>query len=400
MKKILIAWELGAGLGHVSRVAALARTLASNCLNVHVALRDLSDSSLTVWPSDMCLHQAPVCFRVPTQFSHPATYAEVLYTNGYHNPRVLDGLTAGWTTMLELIDPDLVIVDHAPTAILATKIMGIPCARLGTGFFAPPACSPYPNFRSWQTFDAKRALAVEQYVLSAINAVLATVPLRFETVHAALQPELDAVCSWPELDHYAQHRQQNSVHYMGHETSVSLSGATPTWPGVRTKRVLAYLKHDYAALAEVLQGLEQQTQSEVQAYVAGFTPEQAAQWSCAHLRIYTQPLALEQMLNGCAGVLCHAGSGTVALCLEAGIPVFLLPYTAEQFMYAHLCVQNHFGFMQSDLEARQCFLAHFTMFLTSYDLVPAIQAAKQRNRILSTDAIEGMVDECITRWQL
>lgn len=376
------------------RAAALARTFAEHDVGVIVVLRDLADCSLAIWPNDIRLLQAPVSFRTPPQFTKPSTYAELLYTNGYHDPRLLDGLTAGWTTLLDMLEPDLIVVDHAPTAILAAKLMDIRSVRLGTGFFAPPPIQPFPSYRTWQTVDAERAQAVERYVLAAINAVVNAANLQFGSVFDALQPDVDLISSWPELDHYGAHRRNATVQYIGNEVTVSAGGVVKPWPLVSGKRILAYLKNDYSALADVIRGLQNGAEH-VQAYISGLNAEQAMTWSNERLTISNQPFDLHDMLKHCDGMICHAGSGTVALCLEHNVPVFLLPYTAEQFLYAQCVAQCGFGVMQSDLDARTHFHTKFPAFLAQDQFARCIEAAKTKNQHLPSDAITYAVVRCI-----
>ncbi|MES2091320.1 MAG: hypothetical protein V4532_15270, partial [Pseudomonadota bacterium] len=53
------------------------------------------------------------------------------------------GLATGWRTMLQALDPDLLVADHAPTALLAARGLRFHCVQLES--CAPPPPEPPPH---------------------------------------------------------------------------------------------------------------------------------------------------------------------------------------------------------------------------------------------------------------
>ena len=121
MACFLLAWELGGGMGHVVPLAQVAEPLVQRGHEVHFVLRDLAVAraglgALASAPR-VRLWQAPV-WQMPYQAPQPSvSYAELLFHAGYLDAGRLQGLVQGWQSLLDAIAPDLLLADHAPTAL-------------------------------------------------------------------------------------------------------------------------------------------------------------------------------------------------------------------------------------------------------------------------------------------
>jgi hypothetical protein len=331
VKTVLVGWELGAGLGHVMRAATYARALHAAGLRVVVAMPDLFDAARLHWPKEVLIVPAPQPRRSPQGLVNPSTYAELLYGCGYHDVNQVTGLITAWFNLMDLAQADVVLADHAPSAHLAARALNVPSIRIGTGFFAPPANAETPCFRDWHATDALRTRTVERHVLAVVNAALTACGVAESTSLAdAIAPDLDLIASAPELDCYASLRPSGSVVYVGHEAIVG-QGVAPRWPsatGDGVRRIVAYLKRDYGALAAVLDQLARGHCSV--AFVDGLTEKERAQWESANLWLAPEPLDLIEAAKASDLFVCHAGAGSAPLFLAAGKPVLMLPYNAEQ----------------------------------------------------------------------
>lgn len=330
MKTVLIAWELGGELGHLMRAAAFARQFAKQGLRVIAALDDLANAHLAQWPQGIQLLQAPRQTRPLTTFTFQASYAEILYSCGYHDSNNLISLVTAWCGLMDLTRADVVLSDHAPTAQLAARMSKIPVVRVGAGFFAPPPVSPFPPFRTWQAINHQRMVIAEAKALEAVNAVLSNANLpAARSLWSTLQPDLELITGWPELDCYAPLRPPGSAIYVGHEPAGG--GSAPDWPHAQQpgrKKIFAYLKGDYAAHAAVLQGLSQGYS--VLAYVTQFNDRLRRKFAGPNLSIVDKLVDLVEVSRSCDAAICHAGGVTTGLFLQAGKPLMLLPYQAEQ----------------------------------------------------------------------
>ncbi len=340
MANVLIAWELGGGLHHLMRARALAGAFTARGHKVYVALRDLALHQLTSWPEGTRVLQAPHAATVRL-VDRPSTYADILYMNGWHDAGALSGLVAGWSALFELIEPAVVVVDHAPTAALVARLGEVPLVRMGMGFFAPPALRPLPSFRLADGATPERQQAVEDAVLAAIHAVSIACGVRYASVADALEPGLDLLTCWPELDHYAGLRPAGSGRFVGPEHI--RTPATPVkWPAGGATRVLAYLNDGCPAFESLLQALGQADANTV-AYVGGGRARSVSSMAGGKLVQRQSLFDPGPTLAHCDVLVCHAANGLAGTALAAGKPVLMWPMTAEQQLFAHRVEQAGVG---------------------------------------------------------
>ncbi len=332
MRNILIAWELGGGLNHLVRTSALAREFSAKGFHVVVALRDLRHSAFVNWPPGTELQQAPLP-RHTMAFEASSNYTEILFSSGYHDRDVLAAMVVGWSQLVERVEPAVVVVDHAPTASLVARLADIPLARMGTGFFAPPAVSPFPPFRRADTVDRQRLQAAEVSVLAAINHVAGACGVAFKRIADAIQPDLDLLTCWPELDHYAGMRPPNAAAEFVFHERISTPAPPVQWPQRGRTRVLAYLTANYSALHEVVDVLRRSDVATV-AYILGASASTLPGGSADNFHLREALFDPKTAMPECDVFVCHAGNGTLAFAHDAGKPALMLPHTMEQAVYA------------------------------------------------------------------
>ena len=204
MANFLLGWELGGGLGHAGRLKPLAAGLQARGHGVTMWLRDLVQTERLLADLPVPRLQAPVWLHRTVGVPEPqVSLAEILLGFGYLQPHTLQPLVQGWLAALRLSRADAMLVDYAPTALVAARIAGVPAASVGMGFWLPPAQVPIPAFRDWQPIAPGRVARAEQQVLASINGVLrhyGTAPL--PALWQLFGGDLPLLCSWPEIDHY------------------------------------------------------------------------------------------------------------------------------------------------------------------------------------------------------
>jgi hypothetical protein len=94
--------------------------------------------------------QAPIWQGALLDPPHPPiSYTEILFFYGYLDASRLTAMISAWISLISLIEPDIIIADHAPTALIAARVLGIPRTTMGPGFFLPPDTAPLPSMRPW-----------------------------------------------------------------------------------------------------------------------------------------------------------------------------------------------------------------------------------------------------------
>jgi UDP:flavonoid glycosyltransferase YjiC (YdhE family) len=170
--RILLAWELGAGLGHAMNLRPLAAELAKRRYEMTLAAKDVSQVREIFATTPVTVLQAPwntdPCNRVDSIL----TFADLLWNIGFGDRQALVGHVAAWRNLFALVKPDLVVCDHSPTALLAARDAKFPVATVGTGFFCPIDETPLRLLRNVPAEMVPTVRAREQRLVETMNWVL------------------------------------------------------------------------------------------------------------------------------------------------------------------------------------------------------------------------------------
>lgn len=239
MARVLLAWELGAGYGHMAPFRVIALRLKEQG-HVPALVVKLLTNAAEYFGHDLCdVWQAPMADRplknpVKTQVS----YASILHNTGFGDPEGLAARINAWRVLLRSHRADALMCHHTPTAAVAAQVLDIPVWYIGSGFMVPPLLSPFPSFR----VDAQIPEAVlrqnETHVLGSLNRALEILGVDpFDDLQGVYRGGRPAMLTYPALDHYDVERP---------ETSLGLPdfsyGQAPVWPTGDGPRVFAYLR--------------------------------------------------------------------------------------------------------------------------------------------------------------
>lgn len=327
MARILFAWELGGGLGHLNPMLQVARALQKRGHQVFMAIKDLSKVQQVARSGDAFMwFQAPV-WLPPLRDQKPIiSYAETLFFVGFLDPAGLLGLVRGWHALFAAIQPDLLICDYAPVSLLSSRAAPFKRVTLGNGYFHPPSLSPIPSFYTGKDADNSRLIESEARVLDTANQVLKAMgqqPMQY--FHQLFDVDGCLLACWKETDHYPD-RPGNKHVYVG-LLAETVQGQQPVWPKSGGKRFFAYLNSDYVALDNVLERFSAGPSS-VLAYVPGLSEEESRRHSSDYLSFASQPVKMKAALAASDAVICHGG-GTTSMALLSGLPVLCLPKHEE-----------------------------------------------------------------------
>lgn len=321
-RRVLIAWELGANLGHVAPLLAVARGLRERGHQVVFALRNLTNADL-VAKSGFAFLPAPAAPRLRAQPVYQS-YAEMLAGECFPSAKAALVSTLAWRSIFRAARADVLLADHAPGALLAARGTPLRTVACGVPFSIPPAGRPLPRFSPQESGTAE----IESNLLARLNSALAV--LRGPALDAVSELyRADAVAiEWlPELDYFGPRPRE---YYVGPALG-DAGDAQPEWPKAAGPKLLVYLRPG-GHLASLLEAFRH-SEASMLAYVPG------ADAKSAHAVHFSDtPLKMSAVLPQCDALVCHGGSLSCAAAL-AGKPMLLFPAYVEQHLSARKAVE-------------------------------------------------------------
>ncbi|REK12424.1 MAG: hypothetical protein DWQ37_11855 [Planctomycetota bacterium] len=329
MATYLFAWELGFGLGHLVNLKPLVAGLHQRGHTVALAIRDLT-RAWTFFPHDrVTLWQAPFKNRTTQRKFPTLSFAHVLYDAGFCDPVELQGHGEAWRNLYRAVDPDVIVFDHSPTALLAARGFRAKRVTLGTGFFCPLDVSPLPTLQPWLKPDPVQLAHDEQEVLNNANAVLAawSEPPLGHLAGLYHPSDEHLLVTFAELDHYGG---RAGAHYWGAWSTGF--GKPPEWPAAPGKKIYAYLK-PFPELSALLGALHRAACPTI-VYCDGIAADVQNQFRSPTLRFENEPLDMTRVGRKCDLAILNANHGTAVQILLAGKPSLQIPIYVEQSLLA------------------------------------------------------------------
>ena len=344
MARILMAWELGGGYGHLAPLLSLARPLQAEGHTLMLAARDLSAAEVVLGGSSVPYFQAPANF-FPRQGIKLHSFGQILLHTAFNDGDELLARARAWRALYALLEPDILVCDHSPTALLAARGLPIRCVVTGNGFVIPPDVSPLPELREWNAAPSVELERDEAQALDTANTVLRALsapPL--ERLAKLFADASTALFTLKELDNYAELRR--GVAYWG--VPPGPGGAEPRWPDADGKRVFVY-GQPFKGLPEVLMGLSEAGYCSI-VYVPKLAREERGRLESPRLRFADALLDMTALSQQCDCALMTNGHGTTAAMMLAGKPVLLLPQHLEMMLIAKTVEKRGAGLTVATLD--------------------------------------------------
>jgi hypothetical protein len=251
-----------------------------------------------------------------------------------------------------MAEPDVVVFDHSPTALLGSRACAMRRFLIGSGFCIPPsapddrrpdgAAGRLPWGLLWRHpvhADAQKLLDFEDDILRRSNRVLRQWKQAPMEWLGQLYGEADVtlLTTFPELEQYPRRSTRagagGGVRYWGPVEGRD-GGAEAQWPQGQGPRVFAYLK-EFGGLGNLLAALKARGCPTV-VYFDG----KAGALSAARgpdsptLRFEPKRLDMRRVAAECDVAVLHAGQGATAALLRAGKPILQIPLVLEQRLTA------------------------------------------------------------------
>jgi len=336
LARILLCWELGGGLGHLTPLQQISKYYIQQGHEVWLASKDVAKVRRVFADLPVKLLQAPFTENsreLGVEKQAASGFADLLRRVGYHDELALTGLVQAWQTLLGLVKPDLILIDHSPTALLASRGMAVPKIAVGSGFSTPDDNSPVGLFFH-NEIAKKNALQAEEGVLRIINQVCLTqkIPTLSSLRDLFSQQEFCLTRNYSELDHYGyrSHSQRRDFVYVGSDAGTF--GELVDFPHYKGPKVFCYLKPcpELPVLLKTLQSIE----CSAIVVTAGVPKALIEAHRAKHIVFSDVPVNMQHVIERATLGVLNAGMNTTAQFLKAGIPVALLPLHVEQLLVA------------------------------------------------------------------
>jgi UDP:flavonoid glycosyltransferase YjiC (YdhE family) len=337
---IALIWELGASFGHLGSLIPVSMRLRERGHDPTLILRELRNLAHVSESRDFRVLQAPVWLaHVSGLPEPPLNYSEILLRYGYHDAHALTAQLRAWRDLLTLIRPQAVLLEHAPTAALAARLLDIPSVAVGGTFNIPPAQSPLPNMRPWHEVPEIRLSSSDELVLNTINQALENLggaPLG--GMNELFAATTNLLCTYPELDHYPS---RNGGRYIG-PLFMPQSGVALEWPASGGKRIFAYLAPSARSFSEILEILSASPHSVIM-ISPGLSDKMCAQYTRNNMILSSKPCRLETLASTCDLAITAGNNGTVSFLLSQGVPQLMFAQHLEHYLFGRRVMEMGAG---------------------------------------------------------
>lgn len=347
-RHILYVWELGENFGHMSAFVDVAKALVKQGHKVTLALQDVTRANRFFDLDAITVVQSPLVPRNPEMYKRVAavTFADLIRNFGYMEPERLANALRAWRNLYALVKPDIVIFNAAPTAQLAARGLNFKRAALDTGFAMPPQTIPLPSLRPWDKIPVQEIARREKEVLDNINAALKVLKIpQMRVLGELFLSNRELLCTFRELDHYGWIRNEKAP-YLG-ASFMADNGLDAVWPEPKSKKIkiFAYVRPKHPQFVNLVNALLAYTNAQVIMVAPGLRADVLAKLEKSHIKVYTQQVKIQPVLESAHFVIHHGGHGTAAACMLAGKPMILLPNHLEQLLVTRNMLQAGIALM-------------------------------------------------------
>jgi hypothetical protein len=325
-RKVLVGWEMGGGIGHLSRLSPIIQDLLDQGWKVVAAMRDRRAAELILKTlseradiGNFELRGAPFLVRNGGKNPSQPQYsmAEALDWAGLGDPGAVGMVLRAWEHIVSEVEPDLVICDSAPS--LGAAVRGrVPLLVIGNGWLVPPAGRriPFLPFRGAEPLAAAQA---EDRICQAFAR--ATNGRHTKSLPDLLRGDTSFVCSPALLDPYLPWRSERL--FWPPELDVTSLGDRS-----RTGPALIYLPASHPAHKSVFEA-QGRLGGPTRAWLGGASPK-----ANSNIIVEKAPIDFVQLLPSAPFVLHHGGRGTAAWALAFSTPQVILPTDLEKTLTA------------------------------------------------------------------
>lgn len=336
-KTLLLAWELGEGLGHLPAFKAIAGALKAQGVKPVFVLREMLPAAASLKSVGGEIRDAPHWAKPALPPVKSRSFADILASNGYARGDHAAMILSAWNKVIDALKPDAIICDHAPSAMLSA-FGRIPVATVGTGFTVPPVSDAW--FPPYNPVGANPEN--QHYVFDAIaEGMMRCGLVPPATITEAFRGDFRGIYSFPIVETYRSVR---------HETLLGpVEPQPPLTPLPEKPRLFVYTAADFAQIELLMRGL-MVLGPEVSTYVRGQSGARAAVLRSRGVEVFDSPPPLAEVLPRFSAVFSHAGAGFTNAALSSGRPHIVFPRHFEARSTAHGLAEAGCGIQLESLE--------------------------------------------------
>ncbi len=387
LANVLMGWEMGAGLGHVVPLLAVARRLREHGHNPIIALRDVVTPAAHLRKDGFTAIQAPV-WRPPAEpalrLGQVASFADVLVSTGFGNLDKIHAVLSAWDRLIDLVEPKLVVAEYSVGLGIAARGRA-PVVAMGTGFSMPPShLETFPVLR-----PKVKPLIRQRDLLSHINAVQrerGAPPL--PRLPAIFDAEGQFVYVLPLIDPYGNRRTQPA--------DGPMEPLPDPVPPAKEHHGFVYMGMEHPDHGTLLDGLSK-AGLPATVYLRGAQPEYLRTLERPGLHLLDAPMPFSDILPKCTLVVHYGALGTAAACLGMGRPQVVLPRYLERSLLAEALVGNGVGISVPKDSSADDMAAVLRGAAENGELAAKAQAiAADIKQAPDTDVLSRIVERCLS----
>lgn len=311
-KTVLLAWELGEGLGHLPPLKAIALALKPLGVKPVFALRETHHAGPALREVGADMYVAPHWAKPSKPPFKTGSFADILGANGYSTGEHAFGMIGAWDRLIDTVKPDLVVCEHAPSAMLSA-FGRIPVAFVGNGFAVPPADEPqFPTYRPGVGSPEGQGI-VQDSIAFGYRKLGRPAPA---TLTAPFKGDFRGVYSFPLIDSYRSVRRERVLG--------PIEAQPPLVPLPERPRLFVYSALDFPRIDALVQCLVD-IGPEVSVYLRGNLGPGASILRRHGVEVFDKPQAFAEIMPRASVVFSHAGSGFTNAALASGRPHITFP---------------------------------------------------------------------------
>ena len=312
---------MGEGFGHVSRLLVLAENLRKQGYECIFLVSDLPRAGAKAQQSGFDVLAAPDVGLSPLRRGEQtASLADILMRRGYSNYAKLKNSLSAWKSILNLINPDLVVLDYAPTARLAAGLQ-FKTIVIGTGFTIPASVKG-----QIAKFRKGKPMVSEVKILDTIAKVQKTdggwTPSKLIELFRGDKVFLTIL---PELDCFSIHRKEELKNPLVFPNNPAM--------GKPVDDIFCYLTDQSPKISNLIREL-QGFGLKGGAYLRDIDPIKAKSLTTKNFRVYSEAQDVTKISGYTKFIIHHGGIGLSQFALGLGRPQIILPNHMDQHMNA------------------------------------------------------------------